>query len=408
MKLDTKSIGGGVLVAVLVLVVIFEWNGCPSQPQATRQIPTIAKKWEFSVGGPVVASLALANYGTLYVGSEDGYHYAIDDSGKLQWKFYAAPIMAAPIVGSDGAVYVSNRRGRVFALNISGTQRWEVDTYDGDVWGKTGGAITRDFFYAPTRDGLCAIGLNDGEIRWKAGLGFEQFAAVTLLPNGLLVFPARGRLHAVNSDGETVWQYPPLSQQDIDRNGGFPPPGGTFFTSGIAPAPDGTLIGAIGRSGILAVGWDGTYKWQFQMEGHPNNSATPLIAADGTIYQASGDCQMNGGCILYALNSDGSQKWALDTHAAMLATPLLAEDGTIYVASGVSLLGISPAGKIVEQVHLPNAVESAPTLGPDGTLYVATNQGKVLAFATKHGGLMNSAWPKYQGDLSNSGRARSF
>jgi outer membrane protein assembly factor BamB len=408
MKPDTKSIAGGILVATLILIIIFNWNGCPSRPRPSEQFPTLAKKWEFSATGPIIAPLALASDGTLYAGSEDGFLYALDDSGTLQWKFYAGPIRDAPVIGADGSIYVMNLRGRVFALNPTGTQQWQVTTYDGEVWGKNGGAVSQNSFYAPTRDGLCAIGLDNGEIRWKAGLGFEQFASVTLLPNGLLIFPSRGHLQAVNSDGQTIWQYPPLSDDATARNGGFPPPGDTFFTSGIAAAPDGTLIGATGRSGILALGWDGAYKWKLQTEGRPYNSATPLIASDGTIYQASGDCQISGGCVLYALNSDGSQKWTLDTRAAMIATPLLAEDGTIYVISGVSLLGISPAGKIVEQVRLPNGVESSPTLGSDGTLYVATNQGKVLAFAARHGGLMNSPWPKYQGDLSNSGRARSY
>jgi outer membrane protein assembly factor BamB len=402
MKPDMKSIGGGSLVAVLVLIFIFTWNGCPSKPHAAAQSPTIKKKWEFTATGPITASLVLADDGTLYVGSEDGFLYALDAEGKLQWKFYAGPILAAPTVGSDGAIYVTNRRGRVFALNSTGTRRWQVDTYDGETYGKTGGALGTSNFYAPTRDGLCAIGLEDGTIRWKAGLGFEQYASVTLLSNGLLVFPGHGRLNAVNSDGQIVWQYPPLTQDAINKNSGYPPPGSTFVESGIAPTTDGLLLGGAADSRMLAVTSDGNLKWGLQTKVRSFNRATPVISSDGTIYEASADSTV------YALYPDGSQKWAYDTHNSLIATPVLAADGTIYDAGGLYLIALSPTGELEEKVRLPNGVESSPVLAPDGTIYVATNQGKVLAFAGKHGDLMNSPWPKFQADSSNSGRPRSF
>jgi hypothetical protein len=31
-----------------------------------------------------------------------------------------------------------------------------------------------------------------------------------------------------------------------------------------------------------------------------------------------------------------------------------------------------------------------------------------VAFAGAHGGLMHSPWPKFQGDIANSGRSRPF
>lgn len=398
-KLDVKSIGGGILVAIVVLVAIFKWNGCPTKPTVTKDSSALEMKWEFSATGPITAALALSEDGTLYAGSEDGFLYALDSTGTLQWKFYAGPIMAAPTIGPDGTVYVTNRRGRVFALNSTGTQQWQVDTYDGETWGKTGGAINSSYFYAPTRDGLCAIGLNDGTIRWKAGIGFDQYGSVTLLPNGVLVFPSRGRLEAANSDGETIWQYPEVTDEIVQKNGGFPPPGNTFFTSGIAWSADGTIMGSGGGAKMIALGSDGTYKWSFQTKGTAMNRATPVIAADSTIYEGSADS------FLYAVNSDGSQKWAFDTKGSIIATPILAEDGTVFVIGGSTLWEVSANGAALGHTRLPNGVESSPTLGTDGTVYVATNQGKVMAYGAKHGGLMNSPWPKFQRDGANSGRA---
>jgi outer membrane protein assembly factor BamB len=93
-----------------------------------------------------------------------------------------------------------------------------------------------------------------------------------------------------------------------------------------------------------------------------------------------------------------------------VVTPMLAKDGTVYVLNGVELLAVSPEGKVLATatVAINGGVESSPTLAPDGTVYVASLEGKIMAFAGTHGGLMDSPWPKFQGGLSNSGRARTF
>ena len=44
-------------------------------------------RWKATVWGPVLASPAIGQNGTIYVGSEDHYLYAIVPSGKLKWRF---------------------------------------------------------------------------------------------------------------------------------------------------------------------------------------------------------------------------------------------------------------------------------------------------------------------------------
>jgi hypothetical protein len=61
--------------------------------------------------------------------------------------------------------------------------------------------------------------------------------------------------------------------------------------------------------------------------------------------------------------------------------------------------------KVLTKIPVVERVESSPTLAPDGTIYIGSHGGKIVAFAGTHGGLMNSPWPKFQGDLANSGRS---
>ncbi|HKO05828.1 MAG TPA: PQQ-binding-like beta-propeller repeat protein [Candidatus Acidoferrales bacterium] len=207
------------------------------------------------------------------------------------------------------------------------------------------------------------------------------------------------------SGGKIIWQYPvmnpPLTVDMITKTHGRIPPGNFWPESGMAMGNGGTFYVCAGDSRLVALGSDGSYKWEFKTKTHSENHATPVIAADGTIYFGSGDGN------LYALNTDGTQKWVLDAGGGISATPVLAADGTVYVLNAATLLAVSPEGKMIEKVDVSGGPgPSSPTLAPDGTIYVGLRAGKIVAYAGTHGGLMDSAWPKFQGGPANSGRAR--
>ena len=177
------------------------------------------------------------------------------------------------------------------------------------------------------------------------------------------------------------------------------PAGDFWLESGIAVGTDGTLYACGTDSRLVALTWGGTYKWEFKTKTRTINRASPLIAGDGTIYFAS----ENG--VLHSLTPDGTQKWELNTGAAIASTPLLTEDGTIYLANSALLMAVSPEGGVLEKMSIDGPGESSPTLGADGTIYMVNGLGKIAAMTGKHGGLMASPWPKFQGDTANSGRA---
>ena len=78
-------------------------------------------------------------------------------------------------------------------------------------------------------------------------------------------------------------------------------------------------------SKLYALNPDGTQKWAFATGDWVDSS--PAIGADGTIYVGSYDGK------LYALNPDGTQKWAFTTGDAVYSSPAIGADGTIYVGS---------------------------------------------------------------------------
>lgn len=362
---------------------------------------TIQKKWEVALGDRSDGGLALSDDGTVIAACRDGYVYAVDSNGSLQWKTYIGATSASPSIGPDGAIYIANDNGAVYALNRSGSQRWKSIVYEGNSYGHNAAAIGRSFLYVPSRNGLKAVSLSNGRVEWSTSLGTEQWGAVTLLSDDTVLFGGHGRLNAVNAYGDPLWQYPSLSEEALKRNGNFPPPGNFFVSSGITPGPDRLLLMGMGHNQLAAVGQDGAIRWQFDAPGPVLNTASPIISTDGSIYFIHSDGH------LYAFDSFGTKKWAVDVHGFVPSTPVLAADGAIFVVGERYLYVVSPAGKVLAQLETGAAETSSPTLAPDGTLFVLNNHGVLAAYVGGHGPLMDSPWPKFQGDLANSGNQHS-
>ena len=399
---------GGVAVGKLCLH-FFSFGPIPAGQDAREKVPTIPQKWQFSGDGSVSAALALGDDNTIYAAGEDGFLYAINPSGDLKWKFNAGPMLSPPTLGADGTIFVTNRDQIIFAVNRTGTQQWTAGggPYADKGMGSVAPAIDQNYLYTPWRGLLRAIRLTTGTFSWPAGYGFQHGGAVSVLPDGSVVYTGVGRMDVADSAGRIVSEYPvmnpPMSVDLITKTAGRIPAGNFWLDSAMAVGGDGTIYACAVDSRLVALTADGRMKWEFRTSTHTVNRASPVIASDKTIYFASGDGT------LYAMRPDGTQKWAFEAGGGpIFATPMLAADGTIYLLSGSRLLAVSPGGKLLEQASVEGAVESSPTLAPDGTIYVSWRGGKIVAYSGSHGGLMDSAWPKFQADPSNSGRARRW
>jgi outer membrane protein assembly factor BamB len=369
--------------------------------------PPIPEKWKFPKAGPISAALALGNDGVVYAASEDGFLYAGDAAGNLQWKFSVGPMRVAPVLGADGTIYVTNEDQTIFAVNRNGTQQWVAGggpSADKGM-GSIAAAIDQTYLYTPWRGMLRAVRLTYGTFSWPAGYGFQRGGSVTKLANGLIVYTDAGRLTAVDATGKIQWQYPvmnpPLTVDILTKNGGHVPVGNFLLDSAMAVGDESTLYFCAVDSRLIALTADGQLLWEFKTKNHSVNHASPVIGADRTIYFASGDGTV------YALYPNGKLRWASDAAGgSFAATPVLAEDGTIYAASDGGFYAISSEGKLLAQANVSGGVVASPTLGSDGTIYVAGHGGTIVAFAGGHGGLQNSAWPKFQAGPANSGRGR--
>ncbi len=88
-------------------------------------------KWKFKTGAEVDSTPAIDVDGVIYFGSWDQYLYALYPDGKLKWKYKTkGGIISSPAIGDDGSLYFGGWDNRVHAVDAEGKHRWEYKTAD--------------------------------------------------------------------------------------------------------------------------------------------------------------------------------------------------------------------------------------------------------------------------------------
>ena len=115
----------------------------------------------------------------------------------------------------------------------------------------------------------------------------------------------------------------------------------------------------------------GEFKWVFAIS-QITYGGGALVAPDGTIYQCVRNATINN---VYAINPNGTQKWAVKLDAAIGAFPALSADGVLYCFTNKSTLYALDAssGAIKWQQSLDGATGSAVAIDKAGNVYAGTS-----------------------------------
>jgi outer membrane protein assembly factor BamB len=170
-----KTIGVRVSTLLLVLLSVLLTPGlsfasASNVSTAQRLQPISATgggklRWRFPIGNAGASSPTIAN-GVVYVGTGDGYVYALQASdGTRLWRYLTGGAVSTPTV-VNGVVYFGSVDGYVYALKASdGTLRWRYQT-GGNV--ASSPAVVKGVVYIGSSDGsLYALKASDGTLRWR-------------------------------------------------------------------------------------------------------------------------------------------------------------------------------------------------------------------------------------------------
>jgi outer membrane protein assembly factor BamB len=319
-----------------------------------------ALKWKFLTGGPIETSPAIGPQGVVYAGSDDGYLYAINRDGSLRWRFPPGNnnfdlLHSSPTVGPDGTIYIAidvNDFAKLWAINPGGTVKWSMTT----------GALVYD---APAiaQDGTIYIGIDDPGPTAQCG----------------------ECLQAVNPDGSAKW--------GSDT--------GQVESSSPAVGPDGTVYIGTVFNVFSAVSPTGVKKWNITGPLDETFGSTAALGPSGTVYITStgrsclplpigcsaGDSAAN----LYAFRSDGNALWRFsapcNTNCSepcciyfTVSSPAVDVNGVVYIgASDGNLYAVSFNGSLSWRFRLGGAIGSSPAIDLGGTIYVGSMDGNLYA-----------------------------
>jgi len=316
--------------------------------------------WNFTTGGEVSGSAAIADDGTIYTGSSDGKLYAINPDGTEKWNFAADGSIngSSPAIANDGTIYFGTMNGTLYALHPDGTEKWNH-------------SIGSPILSSPTigSDGTIYIGANNS------------------------------RLYAIEQNGTEKWNYP--------------------FSSNITTSPvidqDGKIIFSSYNNYTFALNPDGTLNWWVDL--HSNISASPVIldldndivviaCMDGNVYGFYTTNGTSAGTLsigapvsstpvykdpyLYVADENGTihafntsnnmiNDWNFTTGGAIYSSPAIDARGNLFFGSADGkIYDISSSGSEVWNYTVGNAVNGSPAIN-DGMLYIGSADNNLYA-----------------------------
>lgn len=357
-------------------------------PQHTGRSPHVGPstphlKWRFQATNYDYAALMYAPVigpsGTIYVGTNDGYLYALNPTDGVPLWSYSRGNTAAPAIGPDEAIFKTVGGGQrdtaeVVRLDAGGNQQWQYTLPGYGNFSSLTYADNTVYFGWQYDRSVYAFDAGSGVVRWSYRIGdaSRMFSAPAIASDGAVYIGATdGNLYAFDgTNGSLLWNY---------QTGGQ-----IWMWASPVIGPDNTVYVGSSDGSLYAInGGDGTLRWRYATEGQIMSS--PALGPDGTLYVGSRDHYV------YAINTaDGTLRWRHQTGDMVNSTPAVDAAGAVYIGSHDGYL-YALAGDGTLKWRYPIGFyggNAAPAIGSDGTLYVtgSDESGRYFVYAIGHGG----------------------
>lgn len=384
--------------------------------------------WKFSTTGVVGASPTLAN-GVMYIGSWDGYEYAVDVATQHQlwatylgisqqkkrcYGSYGIGIDSTAAV-QDNVVYVGGGDGYMYALNATdGTVLWKTLLGNPPYYNWSSPLLYNNTLYIglaaycdpPFVQGkVMALSIADGSIvasisfvpDGKTGAPVWGSAAVDATTNTIYVATGNNGSQKISKqpyaeaivalDATTLaikdhWQIP-KSQQVSDSDFGTTPT--LFEINGV------NYIGALNKNGIyyvlnrdnLAAG----PVWEQPLSGNSEkvtgDNVSPSCYNNGVIYAGSAGGSNNGlsfgGSVTAFDAASGTILWTFQTQGAMVSPVICTSDLVIDDQGKTVEVRAAVDGTILFSYKTGARIFGASLIS-NGVLYVPSSDGTMYAF----------------------------
>lgn len=325
-------------------------------------------KWQFQTSAPVSTSATVADNNTVHIACEDGNLYTLDaNDGSLLWTYDVnSPLLSSPSIGLDGTVYVGAQNGTLYAIDVNGDLRW-THTTSGFIYSSPAVSPDGNNLYVCSQDGsLYALG-RDGSELWSfqtAGPGIATgaiFASPAIGPEGTVYIAGvyDPNLYALDPDtGSVIWDCNFLDPCDPNTEKPWP------FASPVV-APDGTIYQALLYNPRRPIGEPDAMYNDFWYD----SKLYAIDPNDGTIIWATNMSQTATGVEWPDTEPPEPNYWFEQYYANIREEPIPYPHTSTRVAGR----------DFVRYYRVSNSSYSEPALGSDGTIYVSLDDQYIRA-----------------------------
>ncbi|HKG91199.1 MAG TPA: PQQ-binding-like beta-propeller repeat protein [Gemmatimonadaceae bacterium] len=371
------------------VVAMFRGGATHAGVYRTAGVPAFGGlQWRVQTGGPVRSSPTVAG-GVLYVGSGDGFVYAIDAvSGAVKWRREMGGAVASTPAVAGGLVYVGAAGGSYRALRAAdGTVAWTFKAgaevplawglESGQVYGSSPAISGSTVLFGAEDGNLYAVDARTGRERWRFAAGARIYDSPAVAGGAVFVGSQRGVVYAVDlASGRERWRYAVAGASDSSSRFGFDR---TTLQSSPTVAGDAVYIGA--RDGVLYAldRATGELRWRNDHKMSWVNS-TPAVDG-GMVYAGSSDARFVQGVDA----ATGQERWRSPATGIVWASPAV-DDARVYVGDGAGVMFAfdKATGKEAWRYRVGGALFSSPALH-EGRLYFGSDDGGVYAVNAARG-----------------------
>ncbi len=323
--------------------------------------------WKFKTQGPIRSS-AVIDDGLVFIGSADGYVYAIElRTGNQRWRFKTGAEVEAPPCVVDGLVFVGSVDGWLYALQAKdGLPKWKYQT-EGKIHSSA------NYFYAKDGSGLrVLLGSYDGKLHcvdaatgkplWTYQTDNYINGAAAFTDNMAVFGGCDGLIHLIRAtDGS---QRTPINTDSYIA-------GSASIRAGRAYVGnyDGALVCAdIKRAEIL---------WQYKDADVPIFSS-PAVTKDLVVF-GSRDNRVH--CLS---TKDGQEVWFFQTLGHVDSSPVICQDKVVVGSNDgrLYLLRLTD-GELLWSYQIGQPIGSSPALA-SGAVIVGCDDGYLYAFGPEN------------------------
>jgi len=313
-------------------------------------------RWTYETEEFIISSPTISSDGTIYVGSFDGYMYAIKPNGVERWRFETeGQIRSSVAIDEEGNIYFGSRDGYIYSLDEAGDLRWRY--HDGSRIDSSPIIDGDGNIYIGSGEGFLYSFTSDGEINWEFKVDDEISTSPALNYRDEIIFGSEdGSVYSISSEGDLNW--------DFETDG--------YIRSSPSIDDDGNIYFGSGDGNMYSLEPDGTKRWNYTTGSWISSS--PSIDSEGNIYFGSTDN------IFYSLDNEGELRWEYSSTEMWRGSPVIGSDDVIYIGGTDGIFyAFYPEGIVKWSITLGSDIFSTPSISPDGVLYIGTRNGNLYS-----------------------------